>query len=416
MPTMRRADVSCSTTPAARQATLHTLFLPTNREVDAALWSDAPANAERWAHLRSWRRYLPDGTVFVVLRSGLGLVVGVNTVYAIAVCAYFTWLVPLGAPDWPDDVSRAAVAPIAALNLVSFALALLLVFRIQTVGARWWEARTAWGSIFNACRNLARLLALWMPRDDEGGDRPCTAAARRWSQALPAIARHHLRRHPEGIIRPELRPFLLAHEVDWLLGPGVNHMPTAAAAVIEAAARGASTTLSPGASHTLRPGAAHTLSPDLCASTALSAQVCASIADQLSLYVNSVGVCERIKTTSVPMAINRHTARFLQLWFCLLPAVVWPAVHWAAPVLQALLAFSLYGIENVGAQLEEPVQRLPQAAYAAALADDVRQAWETAADARDIAAGGKPAGRVVEPRTHDAKDIVAGGKPVGAGG
>lgn len=123
MPTMRRADVSCSTTPAARQATLHTLFLPTNREVDAALWSDAPANAERWAHLRSWRRYLPDGTVFVVLRSGLGLVVGVNTVYAIAVCAYFTWLVPLGAPDWPDDVSRAAVAPIAALNLVSFALA-----------------------------------------------------------------------------------------------------------------------------------------------------------------------------------------------------------------------------------------------------------------------------------------------------
>jgi hypothetical protein len=43
--------------------------------VDKTLFSDAPATPERWRYLRSWRRHLPDGTVLVTLRTGLGLVV-----------------------------------------------------------------------------------------------------------------------------------------------------------------------------------------------------------------------------------------------------------------------------------------------------------------------------------------------------
>ena len=40
----------------------------------------------------------------------------------------------------------------AAFTLV---LGALLVFRTNTAYARWWEARTLWGGLVNACRNLA---------------------------------------------------------------------------------------------------------------------------------------------------------------------------------------------------------------------------------------------------------------------
>jgi putative membrane protein len=44
----------------------------------------------------------------------------------------------------------------AALTLV---LGWLLVFRTNTAYNRWWEARTLWGGLVNACRNLAAKLA-----------------------------------------------------------------------------------------------------------------------------------------------------------------------------------------------------------------------------------------------------------------
>ncbi len=37
---------------------------------------------------------------------------------------------------------------------LSFVLGWLLVFRINTAYARWWEARTLWGTLVNASRNL----------------------------------------------------------------------------------------------------------------------------------------------------------------------------------------------------------------------------------------------------------------------
>ena len=59
---------------SARQATIASLFLRQS-ELDKSLFADAPATPERWRYLRSWRRHLPDGTVLVTLRTGLGIVV-----------------------------------------------------------------------------------------------------------------------------------------------------------------------------------------------------------------------------------------------------------------------------------------------------------------------------------------------------
>lgn len=76
----------------------------------------------------------------------------------------------------------------AALSVV---LGWLLVFRTNTSYARWWEARTLWGSLVNTCRNLAiKCLELGHPN---AHDRELLA---RSLVAFPKQLRDHLRGIP----------------------------------------------------------------------------------------------------------------------------------------------------------------------------------------------------------------------------
>lgn len=356
------------------QVTLSAFFLKSTREIDDVLFSDAPATPERWTYLQSWRRHLPDGTVLVVLRTGLGILVAIQLAYATLVCCYFALAVPRGAPSWPADVYRGGSAPLAIINLLTFALALLLVTRVQTVGARWTEARGAWGQIFNACRNVSRLLSTWLP-----GGVAATATAERWATALPMIARHHLRRHTADEQRPDLEALLTAGEVDWLLGPATHHTPTAAVAVLEAIVATAS-----------RDGADDTRSPPPDAPPPVPHEVVAAATAELSLYINSVGVCERLRGTNPPLAITRLTSRLLQTWLLLLPWCLWPAAQWSTVLLHGLLSLMLLSIENVAAQIEEPLHRLPLRMYAQALTADVVHVWRVARGAAEVASGAPP--------------------------
>ena len=45
-------------------------------------------------------------------------------------------------------------------QLTSFALSLLLAFRLNASYARWVEARTAWSSVTSNCRELMRQVAV----------------------------------------------------------------------------------------------------------------------------------------------------------------------------------------------------------------------------------------------------------------
>jgi predicted membrane chloride channel (bestrophin family) len=355
----------------ARQATIKSLFLRTQEEIDVALFSDSPATPERWLYLKSWRRFLPDGTVLVVLRTPLGIIIAIQILYAVAVCCYFQFLVPRGAPAWPGDVWKGGTAPIAIVNLVSFALALMIVHRIQTVSGRWWEARAAWGQIFNACRNVARVLAAWL----DAGE--AAATAERWTTALPLIARHHLRRHGVDRSRADLITALTTAETDWLLITAGHHTPTAAASVLERL---------------------------VCTQT-LPHELVAAATAELNVYINAVGSCERIRGTNQPLAITRLTSRLLQAWLALLPWCLWPACKWFTILFHGTLSFMLMSIENIAAQIEEPLGRLPLVMYAAALADDVRHIWHVANGAAAVAAG-QP-NPVVEARNGDGEKAVA---------
>ena len=56
---------------------------------------------------------------------------------------------------WPTIVSSKYLEPFA---LTSFALSLLLVFRTNSAYDRWWEARKAFGVMYNCTRVIARLV------------------------------------------------------------------------------------------------------------------------------------------------------------------------------------------------------------------------------------------------------------------
>jgi len=78
------------------------------------------------------------------------------------------------------------------------------------------------------------------------------------------------------------------------------------------------------------------------------------ISGQLSNLVTSYGAMETIRHTPIPVAHLIHARQVLALYLMVLPfAMVEEMTWWAIPVV-ALVAFTLYGIEGIGSQLEDP--------------------------------------------------------------
>jgi putative membrane protein len=106
----------------------------------------------------------------------------------------------------------------------------------------------------------------------------------------------------------------------------------------------------------------------------------------LVLIGNSIGTCQRIYSSPVPLVYSRHTARFLSLWMLLLPVALYEpfaavATPFPIPALAlipavAFVALFLFGIEELAVQLEEPFSILPMQQFC----DSVRASSATIAD------------------------------------
>ncbi|KAL6704294.1 hypothetical protein ACN47E_008358 [Coniothyrium glycines] len=75
---------------------------------------------------------------------------------------------------------------------------------------------------------------------------------------------------------------------------------------------------------------------------------------QLNALVDAYGRMETIRSTPLPIAHLIHQKQVLALFTCVLPfAIVDDYKWWSIPVV-AIVAFTLYGIEGIGVQLEDP--------------------------------------------------------------
>jgi ion channel-forming bestrophin family protein len=94
-----------------------------------------------------------------------GRTLGRVAIYSMAVAAYSGLAVAIDRSPYAEDFEFPGTAHVVLGLMVS----VLLVFRTNSAYAKWWEARTLWGTLINASRNLALKVRHFVPAPE--GDR-----------------------------------------------------------------------------------------------------------------------------------------------------------------------------------------------------------------------------------------------------
>jgi len=232
--------------------------------------------------------------------------------------------------------------PSLVFTLSEAALALLLVFRCNTGYARWNEARTLWGGVINTCRNVVRQSNIYFPPTPEG-------------DAL----RTRLMANTEAYAK-SLRNFLRGPSDDSLLKGDLY------ALVVAGKLSGRQADACMAASN--RPMFCLNALSSVVREANLHPVDKSRLDTSITKLVDLTGACERIFKSPVPLIYTRHSSRFLTLFCVLLPLGIWPVMaeywnHWVTLPTSLIIALFLFGVEEIGIQIEEPFSILPIEAF-----------------------------------------------------
>ena len=209
-------------------------------------------------------------------------------------------------------------------TMVGVALGLLLVFRTNASFDRWWEGRKLLGAMVNRTRDLTRQVTNLIDGDDD-----VTKVARQELREMIsgyfALTCQHLRGERElsaiknvlgAALRERLEP--------------IKHRPVLMLSWIS----GRVTNL-------LRAGK-------------LSEQRLQLIDTNLTALQEYLAGAERIVKTPVPFAYAQHIKTFLALFTFSAPFVMVDALKSYTALAAAILAFGLFGIDEIGVEIEDP--------------------------------------------------------------
>jgi putative membrane protein len=203
-------------------------------------------------------------------------------------------------------------------------LGLLLVFRTNTAYERFWEGRKLWGSMVNTVRNMSR--QIWIVVIDKTtGDREQKIAILRLLVAFAVTVKLHLRRQP---LNEELRVLVSQKQYESLLL--MNHPPLEIAFWI---------------SDYLQLQYQR---------DRLHIYQLSELQKLLDTIIDVLGGCERILKTPIPLAYAIHLKQLLLIYCLTLPFQVISNVGWWTGPLTALISFILFGIEEIGIEIEDP--------------------------------------------------------------
>lgn len=262
-------------------------------------------------------------------------------------------------------------------NFLVSSLGLLLVFRTNSAYQRFYEGRKIWENILSISRNFSRIISLY---ETEIGPRRKQRILN-LTAAFPYLLRHHIRpgclcengtilpHSPHGILlhQPTLELLETRHEGD------------------KQALRGTTDTL-----HTIssqecwvdRRNLPWCLTDDKSLKQLAKAQnrplwVCDRIGrelmnipygpnfssrerltllGQLEKLTNTVGQCERIHQTAVPLNYARHSLRSLTLWLFTLPFALIQDLGLLTGPVMGVIAWLLFGVYQIGYSIEDPFQ------------------------------------------------------------
>jgi putative membrane protein len=206
-------------------------------------------------------------------------------------------------------------------TLVGVALGLLLVFRTNASYDRFWEGRRLIGQIVNNARDLARQTGCYLDQSSP----ELRARAGDLVVALYATIRRHLRGEREW---PELASRLTADQLAALAT--VRTPPVLVGKWLG------------------------DLFAREVAAGRLSEHRLVMLDAAVSDHIDFLGGCERILRTPVPFAYAHHIKGFLTVFCFTVPMALLPTMGWYTGLAAAVVAYAMFGIDEIGVEIEDP--------------------------------------------------------------
>lgn len=214
--------------------------------------------------------------------------------------------------------------PIDGSFVPSIVLGLLLVFRTNTGYERFWEGRKLWGTLINTVRNLAR--TIWVTvKENTVEDHQKKIAALRLLIAFAVATKLHLRLEE---VNDELVPFIPLPKYEKL--KTMNNPPLEIAFWI--------------GDYFQQQYEQH----------CINAYQLTAMFKLLDMMVDMLGACERIVKTPIPRAYSIHLKQLLVMYCFSLSFQFVDKLVWGTPFIVALVSFTVFGIEEIGIEIENP--------------------------------------------------------------
>jgi putative membrane protein len=254
-----------------------------------------------------WRTCLAfHGTVLPHVLSRVGILTG----FCLGLCALNGFLQQLEPPRRLPELD-----PLGH-TVLGLALSLVIVFRTNNSNTRFWEARTMWGWLVNNARSLVRMGAVFAGPADE---------LARLTAAYVLAIKQDLRDDRD---LSAVRPLVSGHLFDGLQKAG--NPPTLLARALSEWVR-----------RRQKDGAL-----DSVAAMAMDRVITDLVAAQ--------GGCERIHRTPLPFVYASLIKLLILVYLATLPFVLVAKMGYAAPLVVAVVALAMLGIEEAGVEIEDP--------------------------------------------------------------
>lgn len=294
---------------------------------------------EDWVKHRSSSSRIGDNLTSIffsgVVRQLRAQVSAVTTIAAIVLAWNYLVTTKTGLPI--DDLGLPVLAlPTLPFTLSSPALGLLLVFRTNAAYFRWMQGRDSWSRIVSHGKNLARMTSIFST-DVDAVDEFTKVV---WLYCRSVMNKLSSPDEDEELYKKEVREVFQ----DSPIGENVIRSPDRA--------------ISAWKEMSVQLHSLPTPDPKALIETDKS----------IIILGECTSICEKIYSSPVPIVYTRHTARYLSVWALLLPCALYSAFSgagevWAVLPASAVMAFFLFGIDELAMQLEEPFSILPMQVF-----------------------------------------------------
>jgi len=233
---------------------------------------------------------------------------------------------------------------LSAHTLLGSGLSLLLVFRTNSAYQRFQEGRKIWNDILDLSRDIALSVALY--RKDAGSRK--IQIIRTSLQAFPFAMQRHVRSNDSSEIKDRLQSLLDQLQQQHTKKEGDIGIPSPGETSVGY--------YTPPRNRPLQ--IIHRMLKTI-----------KSIRNNEDIFTNrervwllgmvnnlshTVGRCERLVQTPVPMSYARHTMRFVSAWTLTLPLALVGNLRWLTVPVVLAITWALFGILEIGHSIEDP--------------------------------------------------------------